>query len=66
MKITRKSPFSGQVNTMEISATTEQFDAWKSGTLVQNAFPNLTADEREFIMTGITAAEWAATFPKDA
>ena len=27
--------------------------------LIQNAMPNLSADEREFLMTGITPEEWA-------
>lgn len=62
MKITRKSPFTGTVNTMDIDVTDVQIERWKSGTLIQNAMPNLSADEREFIMTGITPEEWQATF----
>ena len=62
MLIKRKSPFSGEINEMEINVTEEQLSEWKVGTLIQNAMPNLTADEREFLMTGITAKEWAATF----
>lgn len=62
MKITRKSPFTGTVNTMDIEVTDVQIERWKSGTLIQNAMPNLSADEREFIMTGITPEEWQATF----
>ena len=62
MLIKRKSPFSGEINEMEINVTEEQLSDWKVGTLIQNAMPNLTADEREFLMTGITAKEWAATF----
>lgn len=62
MKITRTSPFSGKENTMEIAVTQEQLDNWKAGQLIQNAMPNLTPDEREFIMTGITAEEWDETF----
>lgn len=40
---------------------------WLSGRgkLVQDAFPNMSADDREFLMTGITPAEWAAMFPKN-
>jgi hypothetical protein len=34
------------------------------GDLVQNAFPNMSADDREFLMTGITPAQWAKMFPK--
>lgn len=62
VKITRRSPFSGDVNEMEINVTDEQLSDWKAGTLIQHAMPNLTADEREFIMTGITPAEWDDTF----
>ena len=31
---------------------------WMNGKFVQDAFPFLTADEREFLMTGITKEEW--------
>lgn len=59
MKITRISPFSGKVNQMDLEITQEQVDAYLKGNLlVQQAFPNLTADEREFFKTGITPAEW--------
>ena len=65
MIITRTSPFSGRLNTMDINVTQAQFDKWKAGALIQNAMPNLTPDEREFIMTGITPTEWAATFGEE-
>jgi hypothetical protein len=38
------------------------FDAWDTGELIQNAFPTLSADEREFIKTGISPEEWEAMF----
>lgn len=62
MIIKRKSPFSGKENTQEIAVTQEQLDAWQAGTIIQDAMPTLTADEREFIKTGITATEWEETF----
>jgi len=62
MLITRTSPFSGITNSMEIAVTQAQLDAWQSGTLIQDAMPNLSADEREFIKTGITAEEWEELF----
>ena len=62
MLITRTSPFSGNTNSMEIEVTQEQLSSWESGVLIQNAMPNLSADEREFIMTGITPAEWDSAF----
>jgi hypothetical protein len=33
--------------------------------LIQDAFPTLTADEREFILTGITSEEWDEIFPEE-
>lgn len=65
MLITRKSPFSGNVNELEINVTQEQLDAWNNGTCIQNAMPNLSPDEREFIMTGITETEWDEAFPEE-
>jgi len=62
MMIEKESPLSGNKNTMTINVTREQLAAWQGGELIQRAMPNLTADEREFIMTGITAEEWENHF----
>lgn len=53
MKITRRSPFTGKVSTLDIPVTQEQLDNWINGELIQIAMPNLTASQREFIKTGI-------------
>jgi hypothetical protein len=58
MKITRRSMFSGVERTLEIDVTEEQLQKWQDGMLIQNAMPNLTAGEREFIKTGVTDEEW--------
>ena len=62
MLITRQSLISGNTNTMSLPVTEEQYNAWEQGTLVQDAMPHLSPDEREFIMTGITPEEWADNF----
>ena len=62
MLITKTSPISNKTNVMEIDVTEEQIALWESGTLIQNAMPHLTPDEREFIMTGITPEEWDSAF----
>ena len=62
MLIERESPFSGNKNVMDIQVTQAQIDAWMGGELIQNAMPNVSADEREFIKTGITPEEWENTF----
>ena len=65
MIITRQSPFSGKVNTLDIDITQAQIALYQAGELIQNAFPNISADEREFIKTGITKEEWEETFGAD-
>lgn len=65
MKITKVSPVTGKPNTLDIPVTEEQIMAWQNGQLIQNAMPNLTADEREFLMTGMTSADWNATFGEE-
>ena len=62
MLITKKSMFSGEWNTMDIPVTQSQIDDWESGTLIQDAMPNVSADDREFLMTGVTPEEWTDTF----
>jgi hypothetical protein len=58
MLITKTSMISGIERTMDIPVTQEQLDSWNQGMLIQEAMPNLTPDEREFIKTGITNDEW--------
>lgn len=63
MKITRKSYISGIERTLDLDVTPEQLDRYYiQGALLQEAFPNLTAGEREFIKTGITDEEWDSMF----
>lgn len=62
MLITRTSMFTGKTTTLDIPVTQEQLDNWNKGMMIQNAMPNLTADEREFIKTGVTKEEWDETF----
>jgi len=58
MKITRVSPFSNKKTTLEIDVTARQIASWEKGELIQDAMPNLTPAEREFIKTGVTPDEW--------
>jgi len=36
----------------------EAWDDWENGELLQEAFHFMSADEREFILTGITPGQW--------
>lgn len=65
MTIQRRSPMTGLNNTMRLPVTDKQIAAWRSGTVIQVAMPNLTPEEREFLMTGFTPADWALMFGKD-
>ena len=58
MKITRTSIVSGVTRTMDLPVTREQLTMYLNGTLIQRAMPNLSSDEREFILTGMTPEEW--------
>lgn len=59
MLVRKRSFVTGADNVMDLPVTAERIDAWlRSGELVQRAFPDLTADQREFLLTGITPAEW--------
>jgi type IV secretory pathway ATPase VirB11/archaellum biosynthesis ATPase len=62
MIITRTSMFSGKEYSIEIPVTEAQIEAWQNGELIQKAMPKLTADQREFLMTGVTPEEWEAEF----
>lgn len=63
MKFTRTSMFSGIKRTRDLPVTEEQLQKYINGALIQDAFPNLSASDREFIMTGVTDDEWDAAFP---
>jgi hypothetical protein len=65
MKIVRTSPFSGKTHTWDLPVTEEELRLWENGKPAQYAFPHLSANQREFIMTGITPDEWEETFGGD-
>ena len=65
LSVTKPTMLSGLENTMVLDITFEQYDAWRGGALIQDAMPNLTPDEREFLMTGITSEEWADDIAMD-
>ena len=62
MKITMTSMISGKTTTRDIDVEPEQVAAWQNGVLIQDAMPELSAPDREFIMSGITQEEWDGLF----
>jgi vacuolar-type H+-ATPase subunit I/STV1 len=62
IEVIRISPLTGNINKMYLDITQEQIQEWNKPAqerrLIQDIFPNLNDDEREFIMTGYTPADW--------
>ena len=62
MLVTKQSPISGKLNSMELPITEAQLKAHQNGELVQNVFPTLSREEREFLVSGISPKEWNDLF----
>ena len=60
LKVVGTCSISGEEHAIEVP--TEGFTRWQSGTLIQVALPNLSPDDREFLMSGITPAAWDQIF----
>jgi len=64
--LVRTSPITNKQNQLEIPMSIEAYALgmaqWRRGALIQDAFPTLAADIREFIMSGITPKEWDDMF----
>lgn len=61
--ITTDCPFCGKTHYIEVKA--KDYLAWQNGELVQDAFPYLSADEREMLISGICPSCWDGMFPED-
>jgi hypothetical protein len=62
MQVVRSNPFTGATVTREVPVTPAQLDALMAGEALTEAEPELSEDDREFVNTGMTVAEWAAIF----
>tara|TARA_R110002153_G_scaffold261400_1_gene421794 strand:- start:343 stop:543 length:201 start_codon:yes stop_codon:yes gene_type:complete len=62
MLITKKSMVTGNNATKNIDVTQTQLNAWENGALIQDAMPQVSLSDREFIKTGITNDEWNNLF----
>ena len=62
MLVTKQSPISGKMNSMELPITEAQLKAHQNGELVQKVFPTLSVEEREFLVSGISPKEWNDLF----
>ena len=66
MLVTRTSQISKTQSTLDLDVTQEQLDRiefrYFTKELIQNIVPNLSKEEREFLITGITPKEWNELF----
>ena len=67
IQVTRQSAITRKINTMELPITQEHLDIYETvgDILIQDAFPNLNEEQREFILSGITPQEWNDTFGEE-
>ena len=57
-----RSCLTGQVSSMVLEITEAQVYDWVNGASIQDAMPHMPPEDREFLMTGITAKEWDSMF----
>jgi hypothetical protein len=70
MLISKKSQATGVWHTMNVNASPEKLKEWEGmkpsdRPYIQDFFPELNADEREFLLTGVTPEEWNRFFGED-
>jgi hypothetical protein len=66
MNVTKRSILSGVETTLNIDITPEQLlrieNRMSTSELIQNIVPNLSLSDREFLISGITDADWDKMF----
>ena len=63
MIVGRCSNLTGEWHEMDLPITEEALQRYENGEgTVQDIFPSLPPEQREFLMTGITPEEWKRTF----
>ena len=66
MLISMRNPFSKEINTLDINITKEQYNRFIEGKEnIQTIMPKISADEREFLITGMLPGEFDQLFSDD-
>jgi hypothetical protein len=65
MQITRTSLWSGMTRTLALDITPEQVALWQGGMVIQQAMPQLSASDREFLLSGLIQSEWEEMSTED-
>ena len=53
IEVHTKSPFEKDIRVNTLPVTVDQYSDWLNGTLVQDAMPNLSPDDRELLISGM-------------
>lgn len=61
LAVTVKCPMSGAKNT--VLCGRRDFQQWVAGTVIQEAFPYLSPDEREMLISGTDPQVWDRLYP---
>ena len=61
--VVTRCPFCGCGNFVEVNEN--DYDDWQDGAHAQDAFPYLSADEREMLISGICPTCWARMFGEE-
>ena len=65
MKITKTSAYTGITRTRDLPITQQEIDRWQDGELIQVVWPDLTDNDRLFLIDGATEEEWNALWPEE-
>lgn len=65
MIVQRISALTGRSSEMDLPVTEEEIARWRGGELVQDVWPSLSPDQREFLITGSTPEEWDEVFGEE-
>ena len=60
LTVANRCPMCGKLHTVDVNDI--DFQRWQAGVSIQNAFPYLSADEREILMTGTCSKCWNSMF----
>jgi len=58
MIVDRTCPICRTKQSKELDFTDEQYTHWRNGMVIQKAMPQLSVNDREFLMTGICNTCW--------
>lgn len=58
IKVIKTSIFTNKQNEMFLPITKNELERWQKGECVQDVFPYLNDNQREFLITGATPQEW--------